>query len=1016
MTLYDICKKYINDLSKTRLSGKATEASYYPSLKSFLETYVNFKAIDVEVIVQPKQTEAGMPDFLLRSHNMIVGNIEAKDLSAKLDEILKTKQIRRYRNAYPNLILTDFFTFILYRNGKKYGKVTIADKNTLLLAGRVPKISDVTSIEKQFDKFLGYVSPPTYTSKQLAIELAKRAKQLSENIFMELKNDNEVLSFIYNNIKEQLIPSLTLEAFADIYAQTLVYGFFFARIQAGSNQFNRINAYSYLPGNIPLLKRLFYIMQDPSLVDPLKWIFDDIVTILNNADIESIMKSFHTKLWSEDPIIHFYETFLSVFNPEERQRRGVYYTPEPVVAYIVSSIHELLVQIFKKHDGLADRSITLLDPASGTLTFPMMALKLIHENFIKQGKGGIFPNLVREHILINYFAFELLLAPYVIGHFKAFLTMEDLNCKLDQERFQLYLTNSLELALPKYQQTLFPELSNERISANKIKSDPIFVILGNPPYSVSSENKSEFIETLMADYKEDVRSEKNIQPLSDDYIKFLRFAHWKIIENSDKGIIGMITNNAYLDGLIHRGMRKKLYEAFDHIFILNLHGNLRSREKTPTGGKDENVFDIQQGVAIAFFIKNNDEKKFCYADLWGLRKLKYKWLLSHNVSTTKWQNLDPTSPYYWFVPRQEKIQYQDFSPLNELMPFHRQGVKTHRDWLVVGFVQDEITSRIESLKTLSEDEIISALHLTERKRASISHAKKLISELSEVNENKVIEYMYRPFDSRYIYYDHKLLDRPRPELFNQTGSIFLLTRRNSRQWPGEWSFAFVTKKLPDIDMRGGVYAFPLIVNGRSNLSKELIKWAQKQFGNIIVSEDLLGYIYAILFCNEYRLKYADELRTEFPRIPFTKNKERFLQLCKIGRKLIMLHFLIDPEIEILRAGFPQIGSDVIERVEYDSDNIRVIINEKQWFSNVSKDVWNYEVGGYKICQRWLKERTGRRLNSDEQIKYMKIVGAIKKTIELQKEIDIIYPQIEAEYLIMEKQRTQQNLKTYSNTF
>ncbi|MGD0071653.1 MAG: type ISP restriction/modification enzyme [Candidatus Bathyarchaeia archaeon] len=974
-----------------------------------MDEYIKSKGIDAEVIVQPKRSEGGMPDMLLKSQNGIIGHIEVKDIPNKLDETEKTNQLTSYRHAYPNLILSDLFSFYLYRNGKKISTATLANKNSLLLSRKVPKINDAANVEKLLDSFLAYVAPESFTAKELATELAKRAKQLSNAVVVELKDKNTLLLQVYESLKNQLLPSLTEEYFADMYAQTLAYGLFFAKVEAGSKQFNRINAYSYLPNNIPLLRRLFYIMQDPSLIDPIKWILDDIVTVLNKAKINSVLKNLHTKSWSEDPIIHFYETFLAVYNPKEREHLGVYYTPAPVVAYIMASVQEFLVRTFGKQDGLADSNVTLLDPASGTLTFPIMGIRLCFKLYSKQGKAGAFPSLVKEHILKNFFAFELLLAPYVIGHFKATLSLQDLGCDIADERFQLFLTNALEMKLPSSQHTLFPEIENEGRSASRVKEEPVFVIVGNPPYSVSSDNKSEFIENLMDAYKENLDDERNIQPLSDDYIKFIRFANWKIAETAGKGIVGMITNNAYLDGLIHRSLRKKLFEDFDQIYILNLHGNSRSHEKTPEGGKDENVFDIQQGVAILFLIKNGGEKKVYYADLWADRDSKYQWLLSHNAFNTKWIELRPAPREFWFYPKENSRNYDSFPLLSDMMPFHRQGVKTHRDWLVVGFDKEEITTRLNSLKTLPEDEILIALQIGEHYRAALAHAKKLVLALPDIDEHKIERYSYRPFDTRFIYYDNRILDRPRPDLYKQMGSIFLVTRRNSRQWPGLWSFAYVTNEIPDIDMRGGVYVFPLMVNGKPNFSKTFLTWVTEQFGQLFDSQSLLGYIYGILYCNSYRKKYGSELRTCFPRIPLTPDKELFMKICSIGKELIELHLLSSRKIWQSMAGFPEIGNDIVEKILYDPENFRVLINGKQYFSKVDPEIWNYEVGGYRVCERWLRERNGRKLNSDDQIVFMRMVGSIKETLKLQQELDVLFPQIELNVVSLIQTIEQQKL-------
>ena len=395
-------------------------------------------------------------------------------------------------------------------------------------------------------------------------------------------------------------------------------------------------------------------MTGPHFPESLIWIVDDIAQILKKADIPAILKEFKTTRWEDDPVIHFYETFLGAYNPGERERLGVYYTPLPIVSYIVRSIHKLLKDGFSKPEGLATSDVTLLDPAAGTLTFVVQAIKQVQKELENEKKGGLVKSYIEEHILPHFHAFEILVAPYTVGHFKVSLVLEDMGYQFKEgKRFQFYLTNTLEMKDPK-QISFLIDLAKEGQEAKRIKEKvAILVVLGNPPYSVSSENKSEFIENLMDDYKEDVRDERNIQPLSDDYIKFIRFAHWKIAQ-AGKGILGFITNNSYLSGVIHRGMRKKLLETFDEIYILNLHGSSRIGEKTPNGGKDENVFDIQQGVSIALYVKLEkplEGKAVHYADVWGLREEKYKYLFGNDVRTTKWQKARTFAPYYFFVPK-----------------------------------------------------------------------------------------------------------------------------------------------------------------------------------------------------------------------------------------------------------------------------------------------------------------------------------------------------------------------------
>ncbi len=458
------------------------------------------------------------------------------------------------------------------------------------------------------ENFFSFSIPEIQNSSDLSIELAKKTRFLEHLLQEELLRENEEVTRFYKAFQEELIETLTKERFADLYAQTITYGLFAARMKV-KNGFKRETAWKWIPESLPLLKEIFYSMTGPHFPESLTWIVDDITQVLEKADISSILNEFKTTRWDEDPVIHFYETFLATYNPRERERLGVYYTPLPVVSYIVKSIHELLRDRFKKSEGLATSDVTLLDPAAGTLTFVVQAIKQVQKELEDRKKGGLVKSYIEEHILPHFHAFEILVAPYTIGHFKVSMVLEDMGYRFKEgSRFQFYLTNTLEMKDPK-QISFLIDLAKEGQEAKRIKEKvPILIVLGNPPYSVSSENKSEFIENLMDDYKEDVREERNIQPLSDDYIKFIRFAHWKISQ-AGKGILGFITNNSYLSGIIHRGMRRKLLETFDEIYILNLHGSSRIGEKTPDGGKDENVFDIQQGVSIALFVKYGEEYK-----------------------------------------------------------------------------------------------------------------------------------------------------------------------------------------------------------------------------------------------------------------------------------------------------------------------------------------------------------------------------------------------------------------------
>ena len=608
INLENIFTIYFKEIHKIYTEGGFREETFYPAFKALIEECSKLIPLQgaASALIQPKKEEAGLLDFRIGKNGEIVGYIEAKPPDAKLEEIEDSEQIKRYRKSLPNLILTNFLEFRLYRQGNLIDKVEAGRQFTLQTLKFPPKPEKLDLFFELLQKFFSFSIPKIQKSSDLSVELANRTRLLDYSLQKELTKENEEVTKFYKAFQEELIESLTKERFADLYAQTISYGLFAARMKV-QNGFKKEVAWKFIPESLSLLREIFYSFTGPNLPESVAWIVDEIAQLLEKADINAILQEFKTTRWEEDPVIHFYETFLKTYNPTERERLGVYYTPLPVVAYIVKSIHKLLKEKFGKAEGLATADVTLLDPAAGTLTFVVQAIKQVQNELQEKKKQGLMTSYIEEHILPHFHAFEILVAPYTVGHFKVSMTLEEMGYQFKKdERFQFYLTNTLEMKEPK-QGSFLIDLAREGQEAKRIKEKvPILVIIGNPPYSVSSENKSDFIEHLMDDYKEDVRDERNIQPLSDDYIKFIRFAQWKI-DQAGKGILGFITNNAYLSGVIHRGMRKKLLESFDEIYVLNLHGSSRIGEKTPEGGKDENVFDIQQGVAIALFAKYGEK-------------------------------------------------------------------------------------------------------------------------------------------------------------------------------------------------------------------------------------------------------------------------------------------------------------------------------------------------------------------------------------------------------------------------
>jgi predicted helicase len=1033
-------KNYLKDLSNTYQHGDAREESYYNHLSTLIKELaetLQFKNIDVTSL--PKKTEAGNPDFRIwDGKNHITGYIEAKDPSnTNLDIIETSEQLKRYCSTFPNVILTNYYEFRLYRNGERIKEVMIGRPILARKLQAPPPVENSAELKELFETFFSFSLPSVKTARSLAIELAKRTRFLRDEVIaVELAENNgrghrQIIGF-YEAFKKYLITTLTEKQFADLYAQTITYGLFAARTRA-NGEFNRKIAYDYIPHTIGILRDVFRFI---SLEDPpksLQIIVDDIAELLWVTKVKKILDEYYKSGRGNDPIIHFYETFLSTYDPGIREKRGVYYTPEPVVNYIVKSIHSILKTHFNLSDGLANQEVKLLDPAGGTLTFPAKAINLAAEEYSsKYGKGGLH-QWIKNHILNNFHAFELMMAPYAIGHLKMGFILDELGYKLaDDERFKLYLTNTLEME--EIKQIAIPgisSLSEESHLAGKVKKEqPILVIFGNPPYSGISSNVNEWTEKLLKEdvdgcqsyYKVDDKplGEKKVW-LQDDYVKFLRFAQWKI-QTSGSGIVGMITNHSYLDNPTFRGMRQSLMKTFDEIYILDLHGNSLKKETSPEGGKDENVFDIRQGVAIALFIKNKDKKESAiyHASLYGLREEKYDWLDGNEFKVENYTELKPISPWHFFIPRDvSKIQrYLKWKKINEIFPVNVTGTVTARDKFVIGFSKDELRNRILQFKNLSlSDEIIKeAFNLKDTRGWRLSLARKKLSE-DKNWDTYYQKILYRPFDIRHIYYTENMVDWGRPEIMRH-----MLEENISicfaRQYSGneQYSQFMVSEHMVDnrtffsskgIIQQAPLYLYPdeqkknLFNHNKTekepNIEQLVFKKLEEIYKRIPTPEEILYYIYGIFYSNIYREIYAEFLKIDFPRVPFTANENLFCEMGELGKQLADLHLLKSPLLDIPVARYQGEGdNDRIEKVDYQENEQRIYINIDKYFEGITPEVWNYHIGGYQVLSKYLKDRKKRILEDAPQ--YCRIVTALQKTIEIQKRIDEIYPEIEKDLI------------------
>ncbi|MGI6496293.1 MAG: type ISP restriction/modification enzyme [Kiritimatiellia bacterium] len=1041
---------YLNELHAVAQQGDAREESFYPALSGMLAAVAEETGRKpVRVTMLPKATDAGNPDFRLwNGTDKIIGYVEAKHPAVtNLDAIEDSEQLARYRETFPNLILTNFFEFRLYRNGERVQAVLAARPFVLTRLYTVPPMERPDELRELLDRFLGFSLPKVFTAESLAVELAKRTRFLRDVVARQLAQEKEapgVLAGFFEAFRTYLIGTLEREEFADLFAQTITYGLFAARIRSG-DAFNRRSAFDSIPHMIGVLRDMFRFISLGDLPGQLAWCVDDIAEVLAVADAPGILDRYYHEGKGSDPIVHFYETFLAQYDPAERERRGVYYTPEPVVGYIVRSLHHILKADFGRRDGLASEGVTLLDPAAGTMTFIARAAALAVAEFeAKYGQGGR-ADFIRQHILKNFYAFELMMAPYAVGHLKMSFFLEELGHRLgDDERMPFYLTNTLDTE--ELEKSLLPGFSalaeESRLAGEVKKQTPILVILGNPPYSGHSTNTGEWIRGLIETYKQvdgKPLGEKNPKWLQDDYVKFLRFAQWKI-EQAGCGVVGMITNHSYLDNPTFRGMRQSLMQTFDDIRVLDLHGNALKKETCPDGSPDTNVFDIRQGVAIAFFIKRGEKTKahgtVRHADLYGSRGSKYAWLEKHDARTTRWRKVTPRAGSYLFIPRDESSlrMYERFPSIPGIFPVSSVGIVTARDNLTIQWTAEDVW-RTVNLFARSEPELARRSYRLgkDARDWKVTLAQEDIRD-SGPDRDKVVPILYRPFDVRHTYYTGRsrgFLCMPRQEVMQHMLAGENLALIAPRQHKDEFG-VFVTTNIGthksvaayDINYYFPLYLYPepkqpaksktgvvrhvpmMLFEPKEfygarqpNLDAALVDALAEAHGQAPTPEAIFHYVYAVLHAPAYRTKYAEFLKMDYPRIPFTSDAKLFKQLSALGGKLVGLHLLKSPDLDPPACRFEGKGDNRVEKerttgLRYAADKERVYINATQYFAPVPEAVWTYPIGGYQVCDKWLKDRRERRLELDDIRTYCRIATALGRTIALQEEVDAVYPEAE----------------------
>jgi len=745
---------YLNELQTAISAGNATEHTHRPALKNLLCAILP----DYRITNEPRRIACGSPDFEVAKDDVPVGHIEAKDIGIDLDKVQQSEQLERYLSSLNNLLLTDYveFRWFVEREYRPEMTVRLAERDKKGNLKPIPE--SFARLETLLQTFVNTQIVTLRSPEELADKMAHIARLINGVMLDAYKQEEKEgkdgkLHAQLNSFRTVLIDTLKVEEFTSMVAQTICYGLFAAKCSADLSQpFNRLTASHFVPKTNPFLRNLFNQIAGIELDERLVWMVDHLCAVLNRADIAAILENFGRKTRQEDPVVHFYETFLVQYNPKLRELRGVYYTPEPVVSYIVRSVDLVLKDKFKLKQGLADNSllenglhkVQILDPATGTGTFLYSVFATIFEKFRKN--KGMWSDYVSKHLLPRVHGFELLMAAYTVAHMKLSLQLKEYSYDFkSDERLRIFLTNTLDEAHKEGEALLAQWLSNEANEANGVKStSPVMVILGNPPYSGHSANTGKWINDLLrgeggsANYfAVDGQSlnERNPKWLNDDYVKFIRFAQWRI-NQTGYGVLGFVTNHGYLDNPTFRGMRQALMQDFDEIYIIDLHGNSKKKEQSPDGSVDKNVFDIQQGVAIGIFIKYREKKaeyaKIYHAHLHGERAFKYHYLAEKDINTTTWTTLQPQSPFYLFIPQNVDLleEYNQGWKITEIMPINVLGFQTHRDEFAIAFDENTMVQRIAEMrnKTVSDGDFASKYNINDNRDWQLNNSRNILKD------------------------------------------------------------------------------------------------------------------------------------------------------------------------------------------------------------------------------------------------------------------------------------------------
>lgn len=1061
---------YLDRVRTLYASGQTTEHSFRPALHEL------FASIDpaLTVINEPKHlTDVGAPDFVFNRGAVSIGWCEAKDIGKDVRKFAtgdySKGQKDRYRKGLPNLIYTNGLDFEFIRDGEAVDFITIADLIPTLPA----RPDNFIVLENRLRNFASITPQSITSSKRLAEMMAGKAAIIKDIMGRALVADMKVkeatgtatdLIGQYEAFKANLLQDITVEEFADIYAETIAYGLFAARLHDETPEtFTRPEALDLLPKSNPFLRALFTYIAGPNLDERLRRVIDELCEVFCATDMEKVLRNFGKVSARQDPFLHFYEVFLAEYNPAKRKARGVWYTPEPVVNFIVRAVDEVLKTEFGLADGLADTSritvdwdtgqndpktgrpakikkevhrVQILDPATGTGTFLAEVVKLVAER-VKGIAPGQWSSYVEKDLIPRIHGFELLMASYAMCHMKLDMILTGLGYKPSSQppRLGVYLTNSLEEG-ERVEQTLFGlsrAIAEEAKAASDIKRQtPIMCVIGNPPYSGESVNKGPWIMGLMDAYKKEPGGKQRLQErnpkwINDDYVKFIRLAE-HMIEKNGEGVLGFITAHGYLDNPTFRGMRWHLMNAFDKVYVLNLHGNSNKKEIAPDGSPDKNVFDIKQGVAIIIAVKrrcqNAASKRLAevfHGDLWGSREGKYAALWDGRPADLMPVALPQKAPAYPFVDRDYALEeiYSKGFPVADLMPSNTVGIVTARDALTIDMDSDALWARVQDFSFTDAEILRNRYDIgKDAQDWTVAGAKADVS--TNLSRSNVVPITYRPFDNRWTYFtgtSRGFQCRPRGEIMRHIArhkNLAMMLPKQTKDGLGALVCATIAGHKAfsayDITSIFPIYIFPepgtLDQSIRVNFEPKLYARIRKAAGltGTPTAPDgtdafrgatgdarpdevkVFDYFYGVLHCPAYRETYAEFLKIDFPRVPFPPSPEIFRTISEQGEALRRLHLMEDAAINEAPFPFHGDGESVVGKPRFEAG--RVWINDDQYFEGVPELAWNFPIGGYQPAQKWLKDRKGRALDWDDIRHYQKIIKILSETDRIMNEIEL----------------------------